>query len=204
MIKRSPVGEADILRHIEGYRRAQTRLQNQPRGDSLDSIIISFAKNRIAYQEFQKRILALGFDMSVVYSILRNLLNAAGSRMNPATNGQPHVNGQGEMWVKFGWVRKATSPHQELYVGQYRTRFGSFYGEIVVEQPLNRAGATTYRIYIKDPPPALKNHPQNVCFFDKGSGLYFVNVIGAPPQSVNHCIGYVITEIDKCHTIYKG
>jgi len=198
------------MNQYQQAKRQHVNTPNKQQGLSRTTVvrrtINDFITNKISFAQFQARLTALGIDQPTIHRTLEAIMNGQltvkdtlPARDKPAVN---DTNQDDPMWKKHGWIKKQLSQHEEVYVGEFRTRFGTFPGEVVAEKPINRMGQPNFKVYIKDPPKELKNHPMKMCFFDKGRGLHYINLT-TKPSSVDNAIGNTITELDRCFTTYK-
>jgi hypothetical protein len=76
-------------------------------------------------------------------------------------------------WEERGWTRKGNT-----YTGSYRTRYGSFYGQIM------QHGGNDIDFLLYQPSAEIQQHSHWVCFQHRGSDWYFVHM-GRRPADVS-------------------
>jgi hypothetical protein len=86
-------------------------------------------------------------------------------RITVQRSDRPYTEEQGWQRRNGGWFG---SPRLE---GFYRTRFGSFKGEISI---------ASSNFFIFDPPDELRHHPHWICFSPRGGGKYAIHFAVRP------------------------
>jgi hypothetical protein len=76
-------------------------------------------------------------------------------------------------WEERGWVRKG-----QIYTGAYRTRYGSFFGEI------QQHSANDFEFFLYQPSNEIRSCGHWACFQECGEGWYLVHM-GQRPRDIS-------------------